>query len=101
MSSAMQELAASRKKHNQFKMKCIVPNEQGVLCSNKPIRSHSIQHNGILSRLEEYGSVYCLGETTKGEEIFEYDLKDNCDTQDFKQGVIAGINLMMSIFLDV
>ena len=34
-------------------------------------------------------------------ENIKYDLKDNCDTQDFKQGVIAGINLMMSIFLDV
>lgn len=82
MSSAMQELAAARKKHNQFKMKCIVPNEQGVLCGKKPIRSHSIQHNGILSRLEENGIVYCLGETTKGEEIFEYDLKDQGITKE-------------------
>lgn len=76
MSSAMRELAAARKKHNQFKMKCVVPDEQGILCGKKAIRSHSIQHNGILSRLAENGIVYCLGETTKGEEIFEYDLKD-------------------------
>lgn len=76
MSTAMQELASARKKHNQFKMKCIVPDEQGVLCGKKPIRSHSIQHNGILSRLAENGIVYCLSETTKGDEIFEYDLKN-------------------------
>ena len=82
MSSAMQELAAARRKHNQFKMKCIVPDEQGVLCGKAPIRSHSIQHNGILSRLAEDGIVYCLGETTKGEEIFEYDLKDKGITQE-------------------
>lgn len=82
MSSPMQELAAARKKHNQFKMKCLVPDEQGVLCGKSPIRSHSIQHNGILSRLAEDGIVYCLGETTKGEEIFEYDLKDKGVTQE-------------------
>ena len=76
MSSAVQELAAARKKHNQFKMKCIVPDENGLLCGKYPIRSHSIQHNGILSRLAENGKVFCLGETTKGDEIFEYDLKD-------------------------
>ncbi len=76
MSTAMQELAAARKKHNQFKIKCIVPDEQGILCGKKPIRSHSIQHNGILSRLAENGVVYCLSETTKGDEIFEYDLKN-------------------------
>ena len=66
MSSSMQELAAARKKHNQFKMKCIVSDEHGVLCGKNPIESHSIQHNGILSRLAEEGIVYCLGETTKG-----------------------------------
>lgn len=82
MSSAMQELSVARKKHNQFKMKCLVPNEQWCLCGKKPIRSHSIQHNGILSRLAENGIVYCLGETTKGEEIFEYDLKDKGITQE-------------------
>lgn len=82
MSSGMQALAAARKKHNQFKMKCIVPNKQGVLCGKDPIKSHSVQHNGILSRLAENGTVYCLGETTKGEEIFEYDLKDKGITQE-------------------
>ncbi len=82
MPSSMQELAAARKKHNQFKMKCIVPDEQGILCGGNPIKSHSIQHNGILSRLAEDGIVYCLGETTKGEEIFEYDLKDMGITQE-------------------
>lgn len=76
MSHAMQELAKARKSHNRFKMKCLVPNEKGVLCGKNPIRSHSIQHNGILSYLAENGIVYCLGETTNGEEIFEYDLKD-------------------------
>lgn len=76
MTSAMQELAAARKKHNKFKMKCVVPTDEGDLCGRNPIRSHSIQHNGILSRLAENGIVYCLGETTKGDEIFEYDLKD-------------------------
>lgn len=82
MTSAMQELAAARKKYNKFKMKCIVPDEQGVLCGKKPIRSHSIQHNGILSRLAENGIVYCLGETTKGDEIFEYNLKDKGVTKE-------------------
>lgn len=82
MSTAMQELAAARKRHNQFKMKCIVPDEQGVSCSKNPIKSHAIQHNGILSRLAEDGFVYCLSETTKGEEIFEYDLKDRGITQE-------------------
>lgn len=76
MLTAMQELAAARKKHNQFKMKCIVPDKQGVLCGKKPIRSHSIQHNGILSRLSENGVVYCLSEATKDDEIFEYDLRN-------------------------
>lgn len=76
MTSGMQELADARKKHNQFKMKCIVPDENGVLCGKDPIRSHSIQHNGILSLLAENGIVYCLGETTKGKEIFAYDLKN-------------------------
>lgn len=82
MSFAIQELAAARKKYNQFKMKCIVPDKQGDLCNKNPIRSHSIQHNGILSRLAEDGIVYCLGETTKGEEIFEYDLKDKGISQE-------------------
>lgn len=82
MSLAMQELAAARKKHKHFKMKCIVPDDQGILCGKKPIRSHSIQHNGILSLLAENGLVYCLGETTKGEEIFEYDLKSVGITQE-------------------
>ena len=76
MTSGMQELAKARKAHNRFKMKCIVPNENGELCAKEPIRSHSIQHNGILSLIAEKGTVYCLGETTKGEEIFSYDLKD-------------------------
>lgn len=82
MSSPMQELANARKKHNRFKMKCIVPDKQGVLCGKDPIKSHSIQHNGILSCLAENGIVYCLGETTKGDEIFEYDLKDRGITQE-------------------
>lgn len=82
MTSAMQELAAARKKHNQFKMRCIVPDEHGVLCGKNPIRSHSIQHKGILSLLAEDNIVYCLGETTKGEEIFEYDLKDQGITKE-------------------
>lgn len=76
MSSPMRELAAARKKHNQFKMKCLVPDEHGISCGKSPIKSHSIQHNGILSLLAEDGIIYCLGETTKGEKIFEYDLKD-------------------------
>lgn len=82
MSSPIQELATARKKHNRFKMRCIVPNEQGILCGKNPIKSHSIQHNGILSCLAENGIVYCLGETTKGDEIFEYDLKDKGVTQE-------------------
>ena len=76
MSKAMEMLADARKKHNRFEMKCIVPNCDGKLCGKNPIRSHSIQHNGILSSIAENGIVYCLGETTKGDEIFEYDLKD-------------------------
>lgn len=76
MQIAMQALADARKKHNRFEMKCLVPDENGNICNKNPIRSHSIQHNGILSKLAENGIVYCLGETTKGEEIFEYDLKD-------------------------
>lgn len=71
----MQALADARKKHNRFYMKCIVPDKNGILCGRAPIESHSIQHNGILSRLAENGIVYSLGETTKGDEIFEYDLK--------------------------
>lgn len=82
MTNAMQELASLRKKNNKFQMKCIVPNEKGILCGKNPIRSHSIQHNGILSRLAEDGIVYCLGETTEGEEIFKYDLKNKGITQE-------------------
>ena len=76
MSDAMKNLAEARKKHNNFKMKCIVPDSEGNICGMNPIESHSIQHNGILSRLAEEGKVYCLGETTQGDEIFEYDLKE-------------------------
>lgn len=76
MSKAMEMLADARKKHNRFEMKCIFPDCNGNLCGKNPIRSHSIQHNGILSKISENGIVYCLGETTKGDEIFEYDLKD-------------------------
>lgn len=75
MHSSMQALADARKKHRKFKMNCIVPDSDGILCGKKSIKSHSIQHNGILSQLAENGIVYCLGETTKGQEIFEYDLK--------------------------
>lgn len=82
MTSAMKNLASARKKYNKFKMKCIVPDEQGTLCNKNPIKSHSIQHNGILSVLAEDGIVYCLGETTKGEEIFEYNLKEKGITQE-------------------
>lgn len=76
MSEAMKSLAEARKKHNNFKMKCIAPDFEGNICGMNPIESHSIQHNGILSRLAEEGKVYCLGETTQGDEIFEYDLKE-------------------------
>ena len=76
MSDAMKNLAEARKKHNRFKMKCIVPDSKGKMCGKNPIESHSIQHNGILSRLEEEGKVYCLGETTQGDDIFEYNLKE-------------------------
>lgn len=82
MSSGMQELASARKKFNKYKMNCIVPNEHGVLCGKKPIKSHSIQHNGILSQLAEDGIVYCLGENTKGETIFEYNLKSKGISQE-------------------
>lgn len=73
---SMKELANARKQFNKFEMECIVPNKEGILCKKKPIRSHAIQHNGILSCLAENGIVYCLGEKTKGEEFFEYDLKN-------------------------
>ena len=76
MSDAMKNLAEARKKHNNFKMKCIVPDSEGNICGMNSIESHSIQHNGILSRLTEEGKVFCLGETTRGNEIFEYDLKE-------------------------
>lgn len=76
MSYAMQNLAAARKMHRRFKMTCIVPNCQGVLCGRPAIKSHSIQHNGILSRLSEKGKVDCLGENTKNESVFVYALKD-------------------------
>lgn len=75
MSQAMQQLAKARKKHHQFKMKCIVPDANGDMCGKPCMGSHAIQHNGILSKLAENGVVYHLCETTKGEEIFEYDLK--------------------------
>lgn len=83
---SMKELATARNIHNKFKMKCIVPNEENAMCAKNPIKSHSIQHNGILSRLSVDGIVYCLGETTKGDEIFKYDLKSK------------GINQEASIF---
>lgn len=83
---SMKALATARNNHNKFKMKCIVPNEENVMCAKDPIKSHSIQHNGILSRLSVDGIVYCLGETTKGDEIFKYDLKSK------------GINQEASIF---
>ena len=82
VSSPMQELANARQKLNRFKMKCIVPDEQGVFCGKDSIKSHSIQHNGILSCLAENGIVYCLGETTKGNDIFVYDLKNKGITQE-------------------
>ena len=69
MSDAMKALAKARSQHNKFTMKCIVPDEGGNLCGKTPIRSHSIQHNGILSRLSKDGIVYCLGETTKGKDL--------------------------------
>lgn len=75
MTTGMQELAKARNNHNKFKMKCIFPNEKGEICNSNPIKSHAIQHNGILSKIAENGEVYCFGETTKGEETFDFDLK--------------------------
>lgn len=74
-SNAMANLTAARKKHGNFQMKCIVPDNNSILCNKPCIRSHSIQHNGILSRLSQNGKVYFLGESTNNTDLFKYALK--------------------------
>ena len=42
-----------------------------------------------------------IREIIKNKESIKYDMKDERDNAEFRQGVIAGINLMLSIFLDI
>lgn len=82
----MEHLAKARKRHNKFRMSCIVPDCNGDLCGKIAIGSHGIQHNGILSLIADNGKVCFLSEATKDDEVFDYDIK------------VAGINSQASIF---
>lgn len=59
---SMQLLAETRKHHNSYQSSCIMLDADGKTCGKPCIRSHTLQENGILSRLAVNGHVYVLGE---------------------------------------